>query len=109
LEGNWVEVDEVWTRREYNEFVKLRGDAYWTLWARKVVACRVELADGGVIDDPAALDEALVSELDLRLLRWLSTAVLTATAYLLNLGEASARLSLDGVGVAVQKKTNPTM
>jgi hypothetical protein len=41
-------------------------------------------------------------ELDLRLLRWLSSAVLTATNHLLSLEEASALLSLDGVGAAAQ-------
>lgn len=53
------------------------------------------------MNDPAAV--ALASdELDLRLLRWLSSAVLTATNHLLSLEEASALLSLDGVGAAAQ-------
>jgi hypothetical protein len=60
----------------------------------------------GVVTEPAAVQQVL-DDVDLRLLRWLSNAVLTATRYLLNLGEGSARLLLDGVGVAVPM-TNPT-
>lgn len=108
LEANWIEVDEVWTRREFQAFTQLAGDEYWQLWGRKVVACHVELAEGGVVDDPAAVHRAL-DDLDLRLLRWLPAAVLTATQHLLNLGERSARLLSNGVGVAVPTRTNPTM
>ncbi len=107
LEANWVEVDEVWTRKELQAFVTLEGDEYWELWARKVVACHIELPSGEVITAPERVRTAL-DDLDLRLLRWLSTAVLTATQYLLNLGEGSARLSLNGVGVAAPAKIPTT-
>lgn len=107
LEANWVEVDEVWTRRELQAFTRLAGDEYWALWARKVTACHLVLADGAVVEDPTALS-ARLDDLDIRLLRWLASAVLTATQYLLNLGETSARLSLNGVGVAVPTMTPTT-
>jgi hypothetical protein len=108
LEANWLEVDEVWTRRELREFVTLRGAPFLELWTRKVTACHIELPHGSVvIDDPAAA--ALIhDELDVRLLGWLSSAVLVATEHILSLGEASARLSFNGVGVAVPKM-NPTV
>ena len=102
LEANWIEVDEVWTRKELREFVTLRGAAFLELWVRKVTACHIELPyGGGIVDDPAAVP-AVHDELDVRLLGWLSAAVLLATEHILSLGEASARLSLDGVGVAVR-------
>lgn len=107
LEANWVEVDEVWTRKELQAFVSLDGDEYWALWGRKVVACHIELVEGGIMDDPAEV-RLVLDDLDLRLLRWLSNAVLTATQYLLNLGEGSARLLSNGVGVAVPTKTPTT-
>lgn len=107
LEGNWIEVDDVWTRKELQAFVSLQGEGFWALWGRKVMACHLVLADGGVVSDPAAVGLVL-DDLDLRLLRWLSNGVLTATQYLLNLGEGSARLLLDGVGVAVPTGKNPT-
>lgn len=106
LEGNWIEVDDIWTRKELQAFVSLQSEAYWTLWGRKVTGCHIELPDGGVVTEPATVGLVL-DDLDIRLLRWLSNAVLTATRYLLNLGEGSARLSLNGVGVAVPM-TNPT-
>jgi hypothetical protein len=36
LEGNWIEVDDIWTRKELQAFVSLQSEAYWTLWGRKV-------------------------------------------------------------------------
>lgn len=104
LEANWIEVDEVWTRKELQAFVSLQGEAYWALWGRKVTDCYIALHDNGAIDDPAMMG-LLLDELDLRLLRWLSSAVLMATNHLLSLGEASALLSLDGVGVAAAQTT----
>lgn len=73
---------------------------------RQTISHIEEAGDGGVVNDPTAVRAAL-DDLDIRLLRWLTSAVLTATQYLLNLGEGSARLSLSGVGVAVPTK-NPT-
>lgn len=108
LEANWIEVDEVWTRRELREFVTLRGAPFLELWVRKVTACHIEWPDGDVVvTDPAEVPAAH-DDLDVRLLGWLSSAVLVATEHILSLGEASARLSSDGVGVAVPKM-NPTM
>ena len=104
LEANWIEVDEVWTRKELQAFLALRGDAYWELWGRKVTACHVELVDGGVLNVPTAVQQVL-GDLDIRLLRWLTAAVLMATNHLLDLGEASALLSLNGVGMAATRTT----
>lgn len=101
LKANWIEVDEVWTRKELQAFVALQGEAYWALWGRKVTACHVELVEGGVLDDPAAVQQVL-DDVDLRLLRWLPSAVLMATNHLLRLGEGSALLLLDGVEAAAQ-------
>lgn len=108
LEANWIEVDDVWTRKELQAFVSLVGEEYWALWGRKVVLCHLVLPDGGVVDDPMQVG-LVADDVDLRLLRWLSSAVLTATQYLLNLGEVSARLLLGGVGVAVPTRKNPTI
>jgi hypothetical protein len=104
LEANWIEVDDVWTRRELQAFITLQGEAYWALWARKVTACHLPLAGGDAIEHPAQV-VAAQDDLDIRLLRWLASAVLLATQTLLNLGEASARLSSDGAGVAVRSQS----
>jgi len=103
LEANWIEVDEVWAWKEFHAFTRLSGDEYWRLWGRKVTACHVELVDGGAVTDPTAVQVAL-DGMDMRLVRWLPSAVLTATSHLLNLGEGSARLLSNGVGVAVPTK-----
>ncbi len=103
LEANWIEVSEVWTRRELQEFATVTGDAFWALWARKVSACCIVDATGEALSDPAVVQQRL-DDLDIRLLRWLSAAVLSATQHLLNLGEASARLLLNGVVMAVPTK-----
>lgn len=112
LEENWIEVAEVWTRKELSEFLTLRGDPFTALFARKVTACHLVTADGTVITDPAAALAAR-DDFDLRLVRFPTAAVLEATDHLLSLGEANKQLSSAGAGVAARTtpapvKTSPT-
>ena len=102
LEENWIEVDEVWTRRELREYMSLKGEPFIALWQRKVTACHLVTGDV-VVDEPAQV-HGLLDELDLRLTRFVTEAVLEATDYLLSLGEVNKRLSLPGVGEAAMTK-----
>lgn len=106
LEENWLEVAEVWTRRESKAFVTLNGPDFVALWQAKVTACHLTRADGNIIADPHQIHEQ-VDDLDLRLVRFVATAPLEVLAYLVALGEANKRLSFVG-GEAVTTKTPPT-
>lgn len=108
LEANWLDVSEHWTRKELLEYVSIPIPLMPAsdLWARKVTACHL-VSGERVIDDPAMLKE-VYDDLDLRLVRFVATAPLEVTGYLLALGEASKRLSCNGVEVAAPTKMTPT-
>ena len=106
LETNWIAVDDVWTRRELGEYLTAKDDAFMAIWLRKVVGCQVATAAGEVLTDPAEL-MARRDDLDLRLVRFLTAAVLEATDHLLTLGEANKRLSLPGGDIAAKTTLPP--
>lgn len=104
MEDNWIEVTDFWTRRELADYVEKSDDEFRNLWRKKVTACHLVTGDL-VIDDPALVHDQ-IDGLDIRLMRFLTGAVLEATNYLLSLGEANKRLSF-GAGVAA--KTTQTV
>lgn len=106
LEENWIEVTEVWTRRELTDFMTQKGQPFLDLFAAKVTAVHLVRMDGTVLTDPA---NVLLGrdELDLRLFRFPVSAVLEATDYLLGLGEANKLLSPDGAGLAAKTTRAP--
>lgn len=110
LEGNWLEVSEVWSRRELRDLVTVKGEPFVALWERKVTACNLVTVAGAVITDPRQVygPDGCRDDLDLRLDSFLTSAVLDATGYLLTLGEVSKRLLYAGVEVAATTQTKET-
>lgn len=107
LEGNWLEVTEVWTAAEAKNFFKLKGPEFIKLWRQKVLGCHLETGDL-VIDDPQQVHD-LADNLDVRLVRgFINEAPATVLDHLLSLGEANKRLLLPGAGAAVKTETAPT-
>lgn len=110
LAGNWIDLSDQWTRAEMRNWYagSLAGnDAVWLpVLKSKLVGVHLHLADGTLIEDAATFVEK-IDDLDIRLVRWLSSGVMAATQELLHLGERQKRLLFAGVEVAAPKKTMP--
>jgi hypothetical protein len=107
LEQNWVEVSDVWTRRELTEVTDNVRDmaVVAAYWQKKIVACHFERIVGPAIEDPSELTSDLVNdEVDIRLWDFLSAVLLQACVAVRSLGPYSGRLSSDIAG----KKTTKT-
>ncbi len=105
-EDNWLEVSDLWLRRELMQYMQATGPAFIALWQQKVSGCYLRQASGVVITDPRRVHEQL-DEMDVRLVRFINHAPLTATDHLLTLGEVSARLS-SGASAAAKTPMTPT-
>ncbi len=111
IAGNWVDLADAWTRAEARDWYSGSLAANDTLWlpllGRKLVAVHVRLADGTLIETPAALIERF-DDLDMRVTRWLARGIMDALKELFKLGEQQKRLLFDGVEVAATtRKTTP--
>jgi hypothetical protein len=93
FERNWVEMPDVWTRRDTVEMNAAQGEAFWELLRRRMVACHLEMATGDVIDTPAGVTVDAIQDADELLLAWLGNTMPIALARRRALGEASARVS----------------
>ena len=101
LEQNWVDVSEVWTRREIVELFENSKDPAMAeiYWHKKILACHFERIVGPAIDDPALLLSDLVDdEVDVRLWDFLSSVLFMACTAVRSLGPYSGRLSSDTSG-----------
>lgn len=103
LDMCWIQVVDVWTRKELQEYATAKGEPFVALWQRKVEAVHLVTVAGDVITEPTEVHTRL-DELDLRLISFVTSAVLEATDYLLGLGEVNKRLSFAG-GEAARTKT----
>lgn len=109
FEQNWLEVDDVWSRRELTDYLAAKGAEYRAFWARKVTACHLSTIDGETVTDPAQVYERL-DDFDVRLTGFVQQSVLRVTDHLLTLGGMSVRLSFAGAGEAAKttKMTAPS-
>lgn len=105
LEDNWIEVAEAWSRGELLLYMTQQGEPWIELWRQKVTACCLSTVDGQHVTDPVAVHGDARDALDIRLNRFVSSALTEATDYLLTLGEAPKRLLSNGVVVAAPTKT----
>ena len=111
LAGNWIDVSDVWTRSEMRDWyagVLAGKDTVWLpILELKLTGVHVHLADGSLVEAAPAF-VAQIDDLDMRLVRWLSSGLMAAIQELLHLGEAQRRLLFAGVEVAAPKtKTMP--
>jgi len=96
MEDNWVDVSEKWTRAEFRALTKAEGAEFWRIWNEKVSGCHLETAPKAWCDNPAAIDEDSLDDMDLRLLGFVGAVMVNAGVHLRSLGNARARLSSNG-------------
>ena len=94
LEGNWLEIQDRWTRREARAlFDALTADEWMPLLQGKVSACHLVNEDGDVLSDPASMTAEWLEGCDVALVQFLGSALPTAVRERQNLGNFTARLS----------------
>lgn len=93
FEANWVEMPDVWTRRDTVEMNTAQGEAFWVLLRRRCTGCHLVMTTGDVIDTPAGITVDAIQDADELLLAWLGNTMPIALARRRALGEASARVS----------------
>jgi len=107
LEANWIEFKDFWTRREGKELYELgEAEAFNKFVACKCLACHLEDTAGQVIDEPAKLTYDALDDADARVFGFVVRSLYQSYREQVNLGNASARASSNGV-VPVMK-TAPT-
>ncbi len=103
----WVDVAARWTQGEMETMLAVQGDEFFAFLRSKVVACRIDTADGNAITDPAQLSAAGLKGVDVLLVGWLGAVLPLAVAKRRALGNASARLSSPNNGTG--KTTTQTI
>jgi len=98
MESNWIEFSDAWTRREGKDLYGLpERDAFDKYMALKCTACHIEDTAGQVFTDPQKLKYADLDDLDARVFGFVARSLFLAYSEQQNLGNASARLSSNGV------------
>ena len=92
---NWVDVSDVWTRKEIATMAAVSTPAALVEWLqRKLTACHIETVEGEAIVSPDALTiEAIDERVDVRLYDFLGTVLIQSVGELRTLGPLSGRLS----------------
>ena len=96
FDGNWVDVSEVWTRREIAVMAAVSTPTALVDWLQKKrTACHIATVEGEAITSPADLTiEAIDERVDVRLYDFLGTVLIQAVGELRSVGPLSGRLSL---------------
>lgn len=100
-----MDVSERWTRPEHRQYLSAGNDETFSFIRRKCEACHLVLLDGSACDDPQAIDEALIDNMDPRLIGFVSGSLNAAYQHLSSLGFRSARPSFVGTA-ATEKNAN---
>ncbi len=101
----FVEVADGWTVRQLNELY--RQETWQALWLQKVVALRIDTADGETLSDPQqVLDRH--EDLDVVIYRFVNDSLLAAVGYLATLGGAKRRVSSGATGSPTTQRTPTT-
>jgi hypothetical protein len=95
LQDNWVDVADAWTRKEFRQMVESDGADFLEMFHAKVTGCHIESGDES-IDDPAGITEDALDDIDMRLVGFLGSVLVTACVGLRSLGNVSARMSSNG-------------
>lgn len=101
----YVEVADAWTVREVVALSESR-DRWLELWRSKVLGCHIATADGGVLSDAEAVVERF-DDLDIRLARFINSALHAAVDHLATLGGTQRRIS-SGAGESPTTTRAPT-
>ena len=101
----WVEVSESWTRREVHELNDANEEQLLAYLQRKLTACHLERPGQEPLTNPAQIDAEAIDEIDLRLIDFLGTVLVQATAHLRSLGPLAGRLLSNGSGSSTETTT----
>jgi len=102
----FVEVADGWTVRELNELH--RQESWQALWLKKVVALRIDTADGETLTDPQqVLDRH--EDLDVAIFRFVNDSLAAAVGYMAMLGGAKRRVSSGATGSPTTSRTPTKM
>ncbi len=108
LESDWVEVSESWTRGEVKAVNASDEATLLDYLQRKLTGCHLSRPGGEPLTDPAHITEEALDELDLRLVDFLGTVLIQATAHLRSLGPLAGRLLSPGSDNSTTAKTSQT-
>ncbi len=98
LEANWIEFDDVWTRNEGQELLGDNNEAAIDKFiARKCTGCYIEQVDGPAQTDPQKLTWEWMGDIDVRVHRFVVRSLFASYTESMQLGNASARRSSNGV------------
>lgn len=100
LEHNYIDVSDVWTRRDLRRLAEADGDEWVDIAREKLVTCHIDVVGGAAIEQPADLTIDALDSMDLRIVGWLGAALPYACSELRQLGFRSAVLSSGGNGTA---------
>jgi len=102
----WIDLSPRWTQGDMQKMLDVTGDDFYAFLRSKCIACHIQTADGGAIDDPKQISDAGLTDVDVLLIGWLGRSMPLAVAKRRALGNASARLSLPNNGTV--PTTTPT-
>ena len=101
----FVEVADGWTVRELNELY--RQETWQALWLKKVVALRIDTANGEVLTEPQQVIDRH-EDLDVGIYRFVNDSLMAAVGYLATLGGAKRRVSSGATGSPATQRTPTT-
>lgn len=108
LESDWVEVSEVWTRREVKAVLEADEQALVGFLQTKLTGCHLTRPGADPLEEPGQIDADSLDELDLRLVDFLGTVLVQATAHLRSLGPLAGRLLSPGSDNSTKGTTSQT-
>lgn len=86
FEHCFVELSDRWTRKELRDFYTTRVEDAAGLIQKKIVAIRIDCADGEHITSAEQLTEARLEQVDVQVYNWLPGAIMMGLRELENLG-----------------------
>jgi hypothetical protein len=91
LKECFIELSDSWTRKEVRSFWEFEGPAYLALVLSKLTAVHLVRPGQEPITEPVEFSAAVLDELDMRLVRWVSSVPVKHVSELGSLGEACGR------------------
>jgi len=70
FEDNFIELSDVWSRKQVKSFWQFEGEAYMALLKTKVVSCNLACPDGPPITEAFLFTEEGLEQVDFRIYHW---------------------------------------
>jgi hypothetical protein len=110
LEHNYIELSDVWSRKQATEFLTADSDKYLALLKAKIIALSLDCVEGPPVTSAEDLTDDALDDLDMRVFHWLKIIPRGHVQNVLNLGEASGRRSYVTVGeTAARMNASPLL